>query len=91
MSERTDSSPPQGPSASQGTPAPTGADQPPRRRRTPRRATSGPSGATAGAPAQAAPPVPGTTDRSVDDTDSGWGERPADDDERFLRDVPPHW
>ena len=30
-------------------------------------------------------------DRSLDDTDTGWGERPQDDDERYLRDVPPHW
>jgi hypothetical protein len=48
--------------------------------------------ATGGTPAPAAERgtlVPG---RSSDDTDTGWGERPpADDDERFLRDVPPHW
>lgn len=30
--------------------------------------------------------------RSSDDLDVGWGDRPGgDDDERFLRDVPPHW
>lgn len=31
--------------------------------------------------------------RSSDDTDQGWGEQPSgrDDDERFLREVPPHW
>ncbi len=29
---------------------------------------------------------------SADDTDRGWGDEPAgDDDERFLRDRPPHW
>jgi hypothetical protein len=36
----------------------------------------------------AEPVLPG---RSADDTDTGWGERPQDDDERYLRDVPPHW
>ena len=36
-------------------------------------------------------------ERSADDRDEGWGERPelADpqraDDARFLDDVPPHW
>ena len=31
-------------------------------------------------------------DRSEDDRDNGWGEREdPDDDERFLRDRPPHW
>jgi hypothetical protein len=43
---------------------------------------------------------PGYTDRSVlpdqtgDDLDVGWGERAddsSDDDERFLRECPPHW
>lgn len=30
-------------------------------------------------------------DRTRDERDEGWGERePADDDERFLREVPPH-
>jgi hypothetical protein len=30
--------------------------------------------------------------RSSDDLDTGWGDRPGgNDDERFLRDVPPHW
>lgn len=46
-----------------------------------------------------APPGTGGTDvapaalgRSRDDTDDGWGERSGpDDDERFLREVPPHW
>ncbi len=32
------------------------------------------------------------TTRAPDDTDVGWGDRPdPDDDERFLREVPPHW
>jgi hypothetical protein len=30
-------------------------------------------------------------DRARDDTDEGWGERPADDDERLRADRPPHW
>jgi hypothetical protein len=32
-------------------------------------------------------------DQTSDDTDRGWGERPddADDDERLLREKPPHW
>ncbi|MGW6131993.1 hypothetical protein ACWFNE_18385 [Cellulomonas sp. NPDC055163] len=30
--------------------------------------------------------------RSADDSDAGWGERTEDaDDDRLLRDVPPHW
>ena len=30
--------------------------------------------------------------RSAEDTDRGWGERPdEDDDERLLREKPPHW
>jgi hypothetical protein len=35
-----------------------------------------------------------TPDQSTDDTDLGWGEAPdvdMDDDERFLRDKPPHY
>jgi prolyl-tRNA editing enzyme YbaK/EbsC (Cys-tRNA(Pro) deacylase) len=42
-------------------------------------------------PAPAAPPV---TRRAPDDSDVGWGERPADhsdDDRRYLEDRPPHW
>lgn len=39
-----------------------------------------------------APVGPAGTSRAPDDTDVGWGERPdPDDDERFLREVPPHW
>lgn len=32
-------------------------------------------------------------DQTSDDTDRGWGERPddTDDDERLLREKPPHW
>jgi hypothetical protein len=34
-------------------------------------------------------------ERSSDDTDEGWGELPddpdTDDDERILREKPPHW
>ena len=32
-------------------------------------------------------------DQTSDDTDRGWGEQPddADDDERLLREKPPHW
>lgn len=32
-------------------------------------------------------------EQSADDTDRGWGEHPddADDDERLLREKPPHW
>jgi hypothetical protein len=30
-------------------------------------------------------------DSTVDDTDVGWGERPASNDERLLADRPPHW
>jgi hypothetical protein len=30
--------------------------------------------------------------RSQDETDTGWGERPeSDDDERLRQDRPPHW
>ena len=58
---------------------------PERRPRGPRRAMSTQTGAGRDGPA---PALPG---RSADDTDTGWGEPPADDDERFLQDVPPHW
>jgi hypothetical protein len=38
----------------------------------------------------AAAPLPPT--QSSEDTDVGWGEyRERDDDDRFLRDRPPHW
>jgi prolyl-tRNA editing enzyme YbaK/EbsC (Cys-tRNA(Pro) deacylase) len=42
----------------------------------------------------AAPPAPAPVRRAPDDTDVGWGERPADptdDDRRYLEDRPPHW
>jgi prolyl-tRNA editing enzyme YbaK/EbsC (Cys-tRNA(Pro) deacylase) len=46
-------------------------------------------------PAEAAPPaVPTRATRAPDDSDVGWGERPADtgdDDRRYLEDRPPHW
>jgi len=35
---------------------------------------------------------PGEGTRSPDDLDVGWGEQaPGSDDERLLREVPPHW
>jgi prolyl-tRNA editing enzyme YbaK/EbsC (Cys-tRNA(Pro) deacylase) len=43
--------------------------------------------------APAAPP-PGPVRRAPDDSDVGWGERPADPsdhDRRYLEDRPPHW
>jgi hypothetical protein len=40
-------------------------------------------------PVDDAPLIPG---RSADDSDTGWGEdRPESNDDRLLRDVPPHW
>lgn len=61
-------------------------------RRGPRRATGG---TPAPVPAVDAPaPTASSTsgDRAPDDTDVGWGEpRGGDDDERILREVPPHW
>ena len=32
-------------------------------------------------------------EQTADDTDRGWGEHPddADDDERLIREKPPHW
>ncbi|ROT32028.1 hypothetical protein [Micromonospora sp. HM5-17] len=30
-------------------------------------------------------------DQSVDDTDRGWGELPASNDDRLLAERPPHW
>jgi prolyl-tRNA editing enzyme YbaK/EbsC (Cys-tRNA(Pro) deacylase) len=41
-----------------------------------------------------APPAAAPARRAPDDTDVGWGERPAepsDDDRRYLEDRPPHW
>lgn len=45
-------------------------------------------------PAAAAPVAAGAGRRAPDDSDVGWGERPAessDDDRRYLEDRPPHW
>jgi prolyl-tRNA editing enzyme YbaK/EbsC (Cys-tRNA(Pro) deacylase) len=45
------------------------------------------------APVPAAPATAGP-ERAPDDSDLGWGERPADpddDDRRYLEDRPPHW
>ncbi len=46
-------------------------------------------------PAPPAAPVrddaPLLPDRSADDSDTGWGEGPDSNDDRLLRDVPPHW
>ncbi|MDT0167043.1 hypothetical protein Q9R32_15940 [Actinotalea sp. AC32] len=56
------------------------------RRRGPRRATGGTPATTT--------PADGARDPfgvSRDDTDEGWGGRGGDDDERILREVPPHW
>jgi hypothetical protein len=40
----------------------------------------------------ASPGRPGRPEKSRDESDVGWGERPEpDDDERFNRDRPPHW
>jgi prolyl-tRNA editing enzyme YbaK/EbsC (Cys-tRNA(Pro) deacylase) len=44
--------------------------------------------------APASPPAPAAVRRAPDDSDVGWGERPADpadDDRRYLEDRPPHW
>jgi prolyl-tRNA editing enzyme YbaK/EbsC (Cys-tRNA(Pro) deacylase) len=49
-----------------------------------------PLGPVAPAPA----PVPGRPLRAPDDSDVGWGDRPADSadaDRRYLEDRPPHW
>ena len=55
----------------------------------------GARGARAAAGADAAPsPAPARPRRAPDDSDVGWGERPADpsdDDRRYLEDRPPHW
>jgi prolyl-tRNA editing enzyme YbaK/EbsC (Cys-tRNA(Pro) deacylase) len=49
-----------------------------------------------GQPIPAAPPTaaPAVPSRAPDDSDVGWGERPADPDDadrRYLEDRPPHW
>ena len=41
-----------------------------------------------------APAPPAAARRAPDDSDVGWGERPAEDsdsDRRYLEDRPPHW
>jgi hypothetical protein len=46
------------------------------------------------APAQSAPvpPTPVPLTQSREDTDVGWGDyRERDDDDRLVRDRPPHW
>jgi hypothetical protein len=30
-------------------------------------------------------------DQTRDDTDQGWGDRPASNDDQLLADRPPHW
>jgi hypothetical protein len=30
-------------------------------------------------------------DQTTDDTDAGWGERTAGNDDRLLEERPPHW
>jgi hypothetical protein len=35
--------------------------------------------------------APVLPDQTRDDTDSGWGERTDDNDDRLLADRPPHW
>lgn len=36
-------------------------------------------------------PDPVLPDRAAEDRPEAWGEREEDDDERYLRDRPPHW
>ncbi len=57
-------------------------------------------GATAAASLEDVSEQPGRDDRddevlpeqTADDTDRGWGERTdEDDDERLIREKPPHW
>jgi hypothetical protein len=48
--------------------------------------------ATTPAPSAAVAPTPPPPAQSREDTDVGWGEyRERDDDDRLLRDRPPHW
>jgi hypothetical protein len=49
-------------------------------------------GPAAPAPSAPMPPTPALLTQSREDTDVGWGEyRERDDDDRLLRDRPPHW
>jgi hypothetical protein len=35
--------------------------------------------------------VPVLPDQTIDDTDRGWGDPEASNDDRLLEDKPPHW
>ena len=37
------------------------------------------------------PDTPVLPESTRDDTDAGWGERSASNDDRLLADRPPHW
>jgi hypothetical protein len=51
-----------------------------------------PSGAALSSPAPPLPSVPILPAQSREDTDVGWGDyAERDDDDRLLRDRPPHW
>lgn len=54
-----------------------------------------PMGASTAAPAPVVRRViddsPLIPERSADDSDTGWHEGADSNDERLLRDVPPHW
>jgi hypothetical protein len=55
-----------------------------------------PEGPPGAGPHAARPPAPGPgpvlPERSSDETDAGWGDRPEpDDDERLRQDRPPHY
>lgn len=67
-----------------GTPDDAAPDAP---RRKHRRATGGVPAAPTSPPVADGPVLPG----SPDDEDTGWGEASSGNDERLLRDVPPHW
>jgi hypothetical protein len=55
-------------------------------------AADAPVAATPSAPILPAPPNSVLATQSREDTDVGWGEyRDRDDDDRLLRDRPPHW
>ncbi|MFB9378538.1 hypothetical protein ACFFKU_07165 [Kineococcus gynurae] len=67
---------------------------------TPRPSGAADSGAQPSRPGAATPrppspirrEVPVEDERSRDDSDEGWGESPGrDDDDRYLRERPPHW
>ena len=53
------------------------------------------TGAPAARPGRGEDDVPVVPDRAEDDTDAGWGDGDdfpdRDDDDRFLRERPPHW